>query len=172
MELIAAIVIVGVAVAGAFLFMQRSDAARDAREESRRREEAARLASETGLPAGSRPLWGPTESDPLVRKMLDDGDAYNSPHAVADPAFLRTYWVAMDAGGGMALALVTAMRDACWKRDSRKQVFDRLYSHGKISASQAGRLKSDADRRLPEGYGKGDCSTMGGADPGPGILAS
>lgn len=151
--IVTAFILVG-GVGFAVWFMGKSAKDREARETERRDEDARQQALRSGLAAGDRPMWDPMDPDPLARKILDDGDAHNSKHT--SPEFRRIWWETMDGGSGMAAAFFEAMQKTCWRRDSRKQVYDRLFSHGLISEGKKNEWHRDADR-LPEGHGVFAC---------------
>lgn len=149
------IILTILALAGAFLFavwyLRRTEERRAVDKEQRAEQEQRELSRAAGLPDGVRPLWDPADPDPIARKILDDGLAHNSKYV--DDAFRNAYWSAMDSGVGMAESFRRAMDARKWRSGSQGQVFDRLYSHGKLDEPTRDRWKRSAEDRHPSGYG-------------------
>jgi hypothetical protein len=152
MQLLLAFGIIAVSGLGAFWFLNRQSAARDARNAQREAEERARQAAQYGYSADDPPLWEPSDPDPLIRKILDEGDADNSNHL--DRRFRDAFRAKLAEGPsvGIAQAFIHAMAVACWRRNSRREVYDRLYSNRLISEAEKNQLSADA-ARLPDGHG-------------------
>lgn len=146
------VVIVGAAIGFAWFYMQRRDEERAADKLVSDAESRNRASREAGLADGDRPLFERDAEDPIERKILDDGDAHNSKWV--SPTFRAAFWQVRDRGGNLSAAFEAGMDATCWRRGSREQVYERLFSAKVISEGEKNRLIQSVISE-PDGHGPG-----------------